>query len=117
MGGWKGGKVATMVVPLPEYVRFAAQYGCRPDFCEAADPESKGMVEALVGDAQRDLIGPAMTEGGWSDLGVANAAARAWCAEVNGRVHSELVAIPAERLAIERERPRPLPSLRPAMRE
>jgi hypothetical protein len=116
MGCLKGGIVANVVVPHPEYVRFAAQYGFRPDFCEAADPESKGMVEALVGYAQRDLIVPAMTEGGWSDLGAANAAARAWCAEVNGRVHSEIVAIPAERLAIERERLRPLPSLRPAVR-
>jgi hypothetical protein len=113
----KGGTVANVVVPHPEYVRFAAQYGFRPDFCEAADPESKGMVEALVGYAQRDLIVPAMTEGGWSDLGVANAAARAWCAEVNGRIHSEIMAIPAERLVIERERLRSLPSLRPAVRE
>jgi len=105
-----------VVVPHPEYVRFAAQYGFRPDFCEAADPESKGVVEALVGYAQRDLIVPAMTDGGWADLGAANAAARAWCAEVNARVHSEIVAVPAERLLIERERLRPLPSLRPAVR-
>jgi transposase len=117
MGCLKGGTVANVVVPHPEYVRFAARYGFRPDFCEAADPESKGMVEALVGYAQRDLIVPAMAEGGWSDLGAANAAARAWCAEVNGRVHSESVAIPAGRLLLERERLRPLPSLRPAVRE
>lgn len=116
MGCLKGGTVANVVVPHPEYVRFAAQYGFRPDFCEAADPESKGVVEALVGYAQRDLIVPQMTEGGWPDLGAANAAARAWCAEVNGRVHSEIVAIPAERLLVERERLRPLPSLRPAVR-
>jgi transposase len=116
MGCLKGGTVANVVVPHPEYVRFAAQYGFRPDFCEAADPESKGVVEALVGYAQRDLIVPQMTEGGWSDLGAANAAARAWCAEVNGRVHSEIMAIPAERLLVERERLRPLPSLRPAVR-
>jgi hypothetical protein len=37
--------VANVVVPTPEYVRFATHYGFRPDFCEAADPESKGMVE------------------------------------------------------------------------
>ena len=117
MGCLKGGTVANVVVPHPEYVRFAAQYGFRPDFCAGADPESKGVVEALVGYAQRDLIVPAMTAGGWSDLGAANAAARAWCAEVNARVHSEIVAVPAERLAIERARLRPLPSLRPAVRE
>jgi hypothetical protein len=49
MGCLKGGVVANVVVPTPGYVRFAAAYGFRPDFCEAADPESKGVVEALVG--------------------------------------------------------------------
>jgi hypothetical protein len=28
-------------------VRFAAHHGFRPDFCEASDPESKGIVESL----------------------------------------------------------------------
>ena len=42
MGCLKGGVVANVVVPSPDYVRFAAHYGFRPDFCEAADPESKG---------------------------------------------------------------------------
>ena len=32
--------------------------GFRPDWCEAADPESKGIVENLVGYAKRDLIVP-----------------------------------------------------------
>ena len=117
MGCLKAGTVANVVVPHPEYVRFAAAYGFRPDFCEAADPESKGVVEALVGYAQRDLIVPALVGGGWSDLATANAAARAWCAEVNGCLHSETAAIPAERLGLERERLRPLPSLRPALRQ
>jgi transposase len=49
MGCLKGGVVANVVVPAGEYVRFAAHYGFRPDFCEAADPESKGIVERLVG--------------------------------------------------------------------
>ena len=42
MGCLKGGVVANVVVPAPEYLRFAAHYGFRPDFCEANDPESKG---------------------------------------------------------------------------
>ena len=117
MGCLKAGTVANVVVPHPEYVRFAAHYGFRPDFCEAADPESKGVVEVLVGYAQRDLIVPAVAAGGWPDLGAANAAARAWGAEVNGRLHSEIAAVPAERLGLERERLRPLPSLRPALRQ
>jgi transposase len=37
----KNGAVANVVVPHPDYVRFAAHYGFRPDFCESADPESK----------------------------------------------------------------------------
>ena len=42
----------------------------------------------------------------------ANAAARAWCVEVNAAVHSEICAVPDERLLIERELVQPLPSLR-----
>jgi transposase len=49
MGCLKGGVVANRVVPTGEYVRFASHHGFRPDFCEAADPESKGIVENLVG--------------------------------------------------------------------
>ena len=42
----------------------------------------------------------------------ANAAAKAWCAEVNALVHSEIMAGPDERLVIERELLGALPSLR-----
>ena len=114
MGCLKGGVVAGVVVPTAAYVRFAAHYGFRPDFCEAKDPESKGAVEAVVRLAKSDLVVPAEDFGG--DLAVANAAARAWCAEVNARVHAETQAIPDERLVEERTVLRALPSLRPAMR-
>lgn len=110
----RAGIVANVVVPHPEYVQFAATYGFRPDFCEGADPESKGVVEALAGYAQRDLVVPALMTGGWADPLSANAAAIAWCAEVNGRIHSEIAAVPQERLSVERDVLRPLPSLRPA---
>jgi transposase len=109
MGCLKGGVVANVVVPTGEYVRFAAHYGFRPDFCEAADPESKGIVENLVGYAKADLMVP---QAPFGDLAAANAAAAAWCAEVNGAVHSEICAVPAERLVTERELLAPLPSLR-----
>ena len=46
MGCLKGGVVANKVVPTADYVRFAAHHGFRPDFCEASDPESKGIVES-----------------------------------------------------------------------
>lgn len=96
MGCLKGGVVANLVVPVPDYVRFATHYGFRPDFCEAADPESKGLVEHLVGYAKSDLMAPAGLAAG--ELGRANDEARRWCDEVNAAVHAETLAIPAERL-------------------
>jgi hypothetical protein len=111
MGCLKAGVVANVVVPTADYVRFAAHYRFRPDFCEAADPESKGIVEHLVGYAKRDLIIPAAPA--VSDLLAANRQAAAWCAEVNAAVHSEVCAVPAERLDQERELLAGLPSLRP----
>ena len=105
MGCLKGGVVANVVVPTPDYVRFAAHYGFRPDFCHADDPESKGIVENLVGYAKRDLIIPLELEadpwaGGLAGL---NAHAADWCAEVNRREHSEICAVPAERLETEHD--------------
>ena len=111
MGCLKGGVVANVVVPAPGYLAFALHYGFRPDFCEAADPESKGVVENLVGYAKVDRVIPGAP---FADLAAANAAAIAWCDEVNGQRHSEIAAIPAERLSAERPLLRALPSLRPA---
>jgi transposase len=115
MGCLKGGVVANVVVPTADYVRFATHYGFKPDFCEANDPESKGMVENLVGYAKSDLMVPLGVFGGTSDLTAANVAAAGWCDEVNSVEHSEICAVPADRL--ERERPMlsPLPSLRPRL--
>jgi transposase len=112
MGCLKGGVVANRVVPTAEYVRFAASYGFRPDWCEAADPQSKGVVENLVGYAKRDLMVP---QAPFDGMPGANEAAAAWCCEVNAAVHSEICAVPAERLGSERELLGQLPSLRPAI--
>lgn len=116
MGCLKGGVVANVVVPTADYVRFAGHYGFRPDWCHAADPQSKGIVEHLCGYAQSDLVVPLLTEATVSGQPVsvpaANAAAVAWCAEVNAAVHSEIAAVPEERLGAERELLAPLPSLR-----
>lgn len=113
MGCLKGGVVANVVVPAPGYVRFAAHYGFTPDFCEAADPASKGIVENLVGYAKSDLMIPLSDRLGPNpDPTAANAAARHWCAEVNGAEHSEIRAVPAQRLDAERPLLKPLPSLR-----
>ena len=115
MGCLKGGVVANKVVPTAQYVRFAAHHGFRPDFCEAADPESKGIVESLVGYAKTDLMIPGPDGSGgepFTDVVAANTAAAVWCVEVNAAIHSEICAVPAERLVIERELLAPLPSLR-----
>ena len=66
-------------------------------------------MEHLVGYAKAGLM---VAQAPFGDLAAANAAAAAWCAEVNGAVHSEICAVPAERLVIERELLAPLPSLR-----
>jgi len=112
----KGGVVANVVVPTPDYVRLAGHYGFAPDFCHANDPRSKGIVENLCGYAQRDLAVPLLTEAAVAgtpvDIRAANAAATVWCAEVNAAMHTEIQAIPDERLIVERELLQPLPSLR-----
>ena len=65
--------------PTPAYVRFATHYGFAPDFCHANDPQSKGIVENLVGYSQRDLAVPLLTDsavaGTTVDVHTTNAAA------------------------------------------
>ena len=110
MGCLKAGTVAGLVIPTPDYVRFVTHYGTRPDFCQGADPESKGIVEALVGYVKSDLMIP--EELSVADLVGANAKGVAWCTEVNAQVHSEIAAVPVERLALEHPLLGDLPSLR-----
>ena len=116
MGCLKGGVVADVVVPTPDYVRFAMHYRFRPDFCHARDPESKGIVENLVGYAKRDLMVPLGALGEQiTDLDAANETAAAWCAQVNAARHSEIAAVPAQRLAeVELALLAGLPSLLPS---
>jgi len=110
MGCLKGGTVAGLVIPTPAYVRFATHYGFKPDFCQGADPESKGLVENLVGYVKSDLM--VAEELSVSELANANAKGLTWCNEVNAVIHSEISAVPFDRLAKERELMGTLPSLR-----
>ena len=116
MACFKGGVVANVVVSTPDYVRLAGHYGFAPDFCHANDPRSKGIVENLCGYAQRDLAVPLLTEAAVAGTSVhlrsANRAAVAWCAEVNAAMHTEIQAVPDERLVLECELLQPLPLLR-----
>jgi transposase len=109
MGCLKAATVAGVVIPTPDYVRFATHYGFSPDFCHPRDPESKGIVENLVGYAKRDVPTP----DGDADLASWNQAAVDWCAERNSVEHSEICAVPDDRLAVEAGLLRPLPGLRP----
>jgi transposase len=110
MGCLKGGVVANVVIPSPDYVRFSLHYGFSPDFCEAADPASKGLVENLVGYAKSDLMIPEELDA--RDLVHANELARDWMDEVNAATHSEIMAVPAQRLEVELELLGSLPQLR-----
>lgn len=73
-------------------------------------------MENLCGYAQRGLAVPLLTrvaiDGTTVDLRASNTAAKAWCAEVNAGVHSEICAIPDDRLRVQHEVLQPLPSLR-----
>ena len=111
MGCLKGDTVAGLVVPTPAYVRFATHYGFRPDFCQGADPESKGLAENLVGYVKSDLMIP--EDLSVADLAGANEKGLTWCDEVNAVVHSEICAVPAERLVKELEVMGTLPSCGP----
>ena len=116
MGCLKAGVVADVVIPTPDYVRFATHYGFRPDFCHANDPASKGIVENLVGYSKTDLMIPLGVLGGTVDPVVANPAAIGWCTEVNTTMHSQIAAVPATRLAqVEGPLLGLLPSLRPSI--
>src|SRR5450631_698742 len=84
--------------------------GVRDTLSRGHDPESKGLVENLVGYAKSDLM--VAQELSVADLAAANAQRRQWCAEVNAAVNSEIAAVPDQRLAREVELLRPLPSLR-----
>jgi transposase len=90
--------VAGQSVFNPDLVRLAAHYPFSPVTAAAADPESKGKVEALVRYVKSDCV-PAE---GFASLDEANRWAEQWCAEANAAVHPETCAMPTERLGVER---------------
>lgn len=73
-------------------------------------------AEADAGVGASAAAGTGTGSGAGSLTDAANRAARAWCTEVNGQRHSEIAAIPAERLVQERPLLRSLPVLRPPLR-
>jgi transposase len=87
-----------------ELVKLAAHYPFSPITAAAADPESKGKVEALVRYVKSDCV----PFEGLNSLDTANRWAQQWMDEANAAVHPETCAVPAERLQTERQLLRPL---------
>jgi transposase len=87
-----------------DLVRLAAHYPFSPVTAAAADPESKGKVEALVRYVKSDCV-PAE---GFASLDAANRWGRLWMDEANRTVHPETRAVPQARLEVERTLLRPL---------
>lgn len=93
----------------PDLVRLAAHYRFTPTTAAAADPESKGKVEALVRFVKSDCL----PVEGFASEAAANAWGMSWSDEVNAEVHSETRAVPAMRLEAERALLRSLPERPP----
>lgn len=87
-----------------ELVKLAAHYPFSPVTAAAADPESKGKVEALVRYVKSDCV----PFGGFGSLDEANRWGQQWMDEANGAVHPETRAVPADRLQTEHQLLRPL---------
>ena len=98
------GFVAGAAVLNPQLVRLATHYRINPVTAAPNDPETKGKVEALVKFVKANL-----PPDGFNSLVEANRWAEQWCADVNGQVHAETQAVPADRLQGERPLLRSLP--------
>jgi transposase len=104
--------VAGVPVRHPEIVAVGRHYGMTVHTCVPYDPESKGGSESTVKIAKADLV-PAeanLLPAYGSFAGLA-AACEEFCTVVNGRVHRETCAVPAQRLEAERTRLHRLPDV------
>jgi transposase len=102
--------VAGIAIRNPEIVEVARHYGTTIGTCVPADPETKGGSEATVRIAKADLVPTeANLRAEYRTFGELEAACRAFCEEVNTRLHREIRARPAARLEEERQRLHPLP--------
>jgi transposase len=102
--------IARIPVRHPEIVEVGRHYGLTIRTCMPADPQSKGGSEATVRIAKADLVPTAANlVGEYRVFGDLKRACRAFCEEVNARVHRETRRAPIEALAEEQQRLHPLP--------
>jgi hypothetical protein len=91
-------------------VALGRHYGCKVETCVPSGPESKGGAGATVKIAKADLVpSQANLLPGYAGFAGLQEACREFCERVNARVHRETAAVPAARLAAEREHLHPLP--------
>jgi transposase len=103
------GAIAPQGKPTEPFLAFCGQLALGWLILEAADPESKGLLERHHR-YLRSNFEPGRTFANELDY---QAQLDAWHEKANRRLHRTTKAIPAERLAAERERMRPLPERLP----
>jgi transposase len=96
--------------PTPGYAAYLGQLGAGWHFCGPADPEAKGVVERLQGYVETSFE-PGRTFANHLDF--QDQLDRWFRDRANARVHRTTRAVPAARLASERDRMRPLPERMP----
>ena len=104
-------RVAGIPVRHPEMVALGRHYGCKVETCVPSGPESEGGAEATVKIARADLVpSDASLLPACGSCAELEGACAGFCGRVSGRVHRESAAVPAGRLAAEREMLHPLPA-------
>lgn len=103
--------VAGVPVRHPMIVAAGRHYGLTVHTCVPFDPESKGGSEATVRIAKADLVPTkANLRTGYNSFAELAEACETFCEKVNNRTHRETCRVPAEALAVERQRMHPVPA-------
>ena len=100
-------RVGSVIQFNRDLMRFALQYGFKPDACWIYDPESKGKVENSIKYVNRDFFYARPV----TDLETLNNECLGWCDEVaNEKIHGKTGEVPADRLGEEKQALLPVPS-------
>lgn len=103
------GAVAPAGRPTDEFASFCGQLGVGWVILDAGDAQAKGALERSHRFMRSNFL-PGRRFANPADFQLQ---LDGWCERVNQRVHRTIRAVPAERLAEERERMRPLPAALP----